>query len=40
MSGIQNPAKVALRLKIKDILAGMTPQSRVEQSKAITEKVH
>ncbi|XP_055607357.1 5-formyltetrahydrofolate cyclo-ligase [Uranotaenia lowii] len=36
---MQNPAKVALRAKIKDILASMTSADRIAQSEAVNQKI-
>lgn len=39
MSRLQNPAKVALRHKMKDTLGAMSATARAEQSEIITRKV-
>uniref|UniRef100_A0A1Q3FLM0 5-formyltetrahydrofolate cyclo-ligase n=1 Tax=Culex tarsalis TaxID=7177 RepID=A0A1Q3FLM0_CULTA len=39
MSRLQNPAKVALRQKMKDTLGVMTAAARTEQSEIITKKI-
>lgn len=39
MASAQNPIKAALRVRIKALMALMTPENRREQSSKITEQV-
>lgn len=40
MASPQNPIKAALRLRIKALMALMTPENRREQSTKIADKVY